>query len=84
MVFLDFFASNVIDYLEINGDEGNAADLDVEVLMRRWHDRLLRNLFLLYSYLYKARLKRQSVCGRPWIAPFVDIYAPLDNDTVAR
>jgi hypothetical protein len=55
----------LIEYADATGTLCSQANLDAKVLMMRWHNRLLRRLYLLYIDLYRARLKQLSVSGGP-------------------
>ncbi|MYN01550.1 hypothetical protein GTP41_05510 [Pseudoduganella sp. DS3] len=52
---------DVIEYTDASGNQVRAENLDAEALMRKWHNRLLRRLFLLYVRLHRARLKQLSL-----------------------
>lgn len=51
----------VIEYSDAGGKLHREENLDAEVMMRRWHNRLLRRLFLLYVRLHMARLRQLSL-----------------------
>lgn len=50
-----------IEYTDMNGKQCREENLDAGVLMRHWHNRLLRRLFFLYVRLHRARLKQLSL-----------------------
>jgi hypothetical protein len=51
----------VIEYEDAEGRPQREENPNAEIMMRRWHNRLLRRLFLLYVRLHRARLKQLSL-----------------------
>jgi hypothetical protein len=53
----------VIEYEDAERKHRREENVNAEIIMRRWHNRLLRHLFVLYIRLHRARLKQLALEG---------------------
>jgi hypothetical protein len=53
----------VIEYEDAEGKHRHEENVNAEVIMKCWHNRLLRHLFVLYVRLHRARLKQLMLEG---------------------